>query len=130
MKPSLAKLKTAIQQSQKNSKLFEDCLFLMLFTDLKLQIFFMYSLLCFTVGEAKYATVRSENRTLYEDNNFHSENEDVVETFPNTSEQIQGFSQPAFSLLEPVLKASPMSSAVIGLTKVSCFICFLKFFPL
>ncbi|XP_023617733.1 ankyrin repeat domain-containing protein 26 isoform X1 [Myotis lucifugus] len=86
MKPSLAKLKTAIQQSQKNI-------------------------------EAKYAIVRSENRTLYEDNNFHSENEDVVETFPNTSEQIQGFSQPAFSSLEPVLKASPMSSAVIGLTK-------------
>ncbi|EPQ14133.1 Ankyrin repeat domain-containing protein 26 [Myotis brandtii] len=86
MKPSLAKLKTAIQQSQKNI-------------------------------EAKYAIVRSENRTLYEDNNFHSENEDVVETFPNTSEQIQGFSQPAFSSLEPVLKGSPMSTAVIGLTK-------------
>ncbi|KAK1338693.1 hypothetical protein QTO34_019350 [Cnephaeus nilssonii] len=86
MKPSLAKLKTAIQQSQKNI-------------------------------EAKYATVRSENRTSYEDNNFHSENEDVVETFPNTSEKIQGFSQPAFSSLEPLLKASPMSSAVIGLTK-------------
>ncbi|XP_054572561.1 ankyrin repeat domain-containing protein 26 [Eptesicus fuscus] len=86
MKPSLAKLKTAIQQSQKNI-------------------------------EAKYATVRSENRTSYEDNNFHSENENVVETFPNTSEKIQGFSQPAFSSLEPLLKASPMSSAVIGLTK-------------
>ncbi|XP_045441810.1 ankyrin repeat domain-containing protein 26 isoform X3 [Pipistrellus kuhlii] len=86
MKPSLAKLKTAIQQSQKNI-------------------------------EAKYATVRSENRTSYEDNNFHSENEGVVETFPKTSEKIQGFSQPAFSSLEPLLKAPPMSSAVIGFTK-------------
>lgn len=90
----------------------------------------MYSLLCFTIVEAKYATVRSENRTSYEDNNFHSENEGVVETFPKTSEKIQGFSQPAFSSLEPLLKAPPMSSAVIGFTKVSCFICFLKFFSL
>lgn len=88
----------------------------------------MYSLLCFTVVEAKHAIVRSENRTLYEDNDFHSENEDVVETFPNTSEKVQGFSQPAFSSREPLLKASPLSSAVIGLRKVSCFICFFKVF--
>lgn len=100
----------------------------MLSTDKKLQIFFMYSLFYFTVVEAKYATVRSENRTSYEDNNFHSENEDVVETFPNTSEKIHSFSQPAFSSLEPLLKASPMPSAVIGLPKVSYFICFFKEF--
>nr|KAF6498942.1 hypothetical protein HJG59_000716 [Molossus molossus] len=86
MKPSLAKLMTAIQQSQKNI-------------------------------EAKYAIVRPENRTSYEDNNFHSENEDVVDTLPNTSEKLQGFSQGAFSSLEPLLKASSMSSTVIGLTK-------------
>ncbi|KAM7158327.1 ankyrin repeat domain-containing protein 26 isoform 2-T3 [Molossus nigricans] len=86
MKPSLAKLMTAIQQSQKNI-------------------------------EAKYAIVRPENRTLYEDNNFHSENEDAVETLPNASEKLQGFSQGAFSSLEPLLKASSMSPTVIGLTK-------------
>ncbi|XP_016059424.1 PREDICTED: ankyrin repeat domain-containing protein 26 isoform X2 [Miniopterus natalensis] len=85
MKPSLAKLMTAIQQSQKKI-------------------------------EAKCAIVRPENRTLYEDN-FHSENEDVVEALPNKSEKAQGFSQPTFSTLEPLLKASPMPLAVIGLAK-------------
>lgn len=82
----------------------------------------MCSLLCFTVVEAKCAIVRPENRTLYEDN-FHSENEDVVEALPNKSEKAQGFSQPTFSTLEPLLKASPMPLAVIGLAKVSCFVC-------
>ncbi|XP_054448000.1 ankyrin repeat domain-containing protein 26 isoform X2 [Pteronotus mesoamericanus] len=67
--------------------------------------------------EAKYAIVRPENRTLYKDNNFHSENEDVVETLPNTSEKVQGFSQPAFLSLEPLLKASEMSLEVIGIPK-------------
>ncbi|XP_036906942.1 ankyrin repeat domain-containing protein 26 isoform X2 [Sturnira hondurensis] len=68
-------------------------------------------------AEAKYAIMRSENRALCEDNTFHSENEDVIETFPKTSEKVQGFFQPAFSSLEPLLKASHMSLEVIGLPK-------------
>ncbi|KAM5337489.1 ankyrin repeat domain-containing protein 26 isoform 2-T2 [Glossophaga mutica] len=68
-------------------------------------------------NEAKYGIVRPENRTLCEDSTFHSENEDVIETFPKKSEKVQGFSQPAFSSLEPLLKASHMSLEVIGLPK-------------
>ena len=37
-------------------------------------------LLCFTIAEAKYAIVRPENRTLWEDNTFNSETADVIET--------------------------------------------------
>ncbi|XP_066136347.1 ankyrin repeat domain-containing protein 26 isoform X1 [Saccopteryx bilineata] len=86
MKPSLAKLMTAIRQSQKNI-------------------------------EGKYPFVRPENRTFCEDCTFHSENEDMVETLPNTSENVQGFSQPALASLGPFLKVPPMSSAVIDVTK-------------
>ncbi|XP_045714022.1 ankyrin repeat domain-containing protein 26-like isoform X7 [Phyllostomus hastatus] len=67
--------------------------------------------------EAKYAIVGPENRTLCEDNTFHSENEDVIGTFPKTSEKVQGFSQPTFSSLEPLLKASHMSLERIGFPK-------------
>ncbi|KAM8804070.1 ankyrin repeat domain-containing protein 26 [Rhynchonycteris naso] len=86
MKPSLAKLMTAIRQSQKNI-------------------------------EGKYPFVRPENRVFYEDSTFHSENEDMVEALPNTSENVQGFSQPALSSLGHLLKASFMSSAVVVVTK-------------
>ena len=43
-------------------------------------------LLCFTIAEAKYAIVRPENRTLCEDNTFHSETADVVK---NPSQHIR-----------------------------------------
>lgn len=61
--------------------------------------------------------MRPENRTSYEDNNFHNENEDVVGNVPNTLKKVQGSSLPAFPGLEPLLKASFTSLAVVGLTK-------------
>lgn len=68
--------------------------------------------------EAKQGLVRPENRTSYEDNNFHNENQDVVGNVPNTLKKVQGSSHPPFpSSLEPLLKASFTSSAVVGLTK-------------
>ncbi|XP_053778450.1 ankyrin repeat domain-containing protein 26 isoform X2 [Desmodus rotundus] len=68
-------------------------------------------------SEAKYAIVRPENRALCENDTFHSEIEDVIETLPKTSEKVQDFSQPAFLSVEPLLKASHMSLEVIGLPK-------------
>ena len=90
---------------------------------------FMYSLLYFNVAEAKYAIVRPENRALCENDTFHSENEDVIETLPKTSEKVQDFSRPAFLSVEPLLKASHMSLEVIGLPKVSYFVILTVFFP-
>lgn len=65
----------------------------------------------------KYGIVRPENRTLCEDNNFRNENEDVVGNIPNTLKKVQGSSHPPFPSLEPLLKASFTSSAVVGFTK-------------
>ncbi|XP_011367817.1 ankyrin repeat domain-containing protein 26 isoform X2 [Pteropus vampyrus] len=86
MKPSLAKLMTAVPQSQKNT-------------------------------EAKYATVRPENRTLYEDNKSHSDKEDEVEMLPQPSTTVQDCSHQDFLSPGPLLKPSLMSLAVVGLTK-------------
>uniref|UniRef100_A0A4W2FYD7 Ankyrin repeat domain-containing protein 26-like n=1 Tax=Bos indicus x Bos taurus TaxID=30522 RepID=A0A4W2FYD7_BOBOX len=50
----------------------------------------------FTVVEAKCGIVRPESTTFSEDNNSDSEIEDVVETIPEPSPGVQGFSHPAF----------------------------------
>lgn len=65
--------------------------------------------------------MRPENGTLYEGNNFHNENEDVVGNVPNTLKKVQGSSHPPFPSLEPLLKASFTSSALVGLTKKVTF---------
>ena len=83
--------------------------------------------LVFTVVEAKCGIVRPESTTFSEDNNSDSEIEDVVETIPEPSPGVQGFSHPAFPSPEPL--AQPVKSlAGFGLTKVSCFVCN-SFFP-
>ncbi|XP_019489629.1 PREDICTED: ankyrin repeat domain-containing protein 26 [Hipposideros armiger] len=86
VKPSLAKLMTAVQQSQKNM-------------------------------EAKYAIVRPENKTFCEDNESHSESEDLVETLPKPSNTVQGFSRPDCPPPEPLLKPASRPLAVTGLTQ-------------
>ncbi|KAG8519330.1 Ankyrin repeat domain-containing protein 26, partial [Galemys pyrenaicus] len=52
--------------------------------------------------EAKGGIMRSESRSLFEDNNSDSENEDVVETLPKPSIKVQDFSHPAFPSPEPL----------------------------
>ncbi|KAM5282410.1 ankyrin repeat domain-containing protein 26 isoform 2-T2 [Hipposideros larvatus] len=86
VKPSLAKLMSAVQQSQKNM-------------------------------EAKYAIVRPENKTFCEDNESHSENEDLVETLPKPSNTVQGFSSPDCPPPEPLLKPASRPLAVARLTQ-------------
>uniref|UniRef100_A0A8C6E0L6 Ankyrin repeat domain-containing protein 26 n=1 Tax=Moschus moschiferus TaxID=68415 RepID=A0A8C6E0L6_MOSMO len=66
--------------------------------------------------EAKCSIVRPESTTFSEDNNSDSEIEDVVETIPEPSPGIQGFSHPAFPSPEP-LPQSLKSLASLGLTK-------------
>ena len=76
--------------------------------------------LVFTVAEAKCGIVGPENNTFFEDNNSASENEDVVETFPKPSINVQDFSNSAFPSPESFLK--PFKSLTgLGLTKVSWF---------
>lgn len=53
--------------------------------------------------KAKCGIVRSENRTFFRDNS-ESENENVVETFPKLSINLQEFSHPAFPSRERLLK--------------------------
>ncbi|XP_047610884.1 ankyrin repeat domain-containing protein 26-like isoform X2 [Phacochoerus africanus] len=66
--------------------------------------------------EAKCGIVGPENNTFFEDNNSASENEDVVETFPKPSINVQDFSNSAFPSPEPFLK--PFKSLTgLGLTK-------------
>ena len=71
--------------------------------------------------------MRPESTTFSEDNNSDREIEDVVETIPEPSPGVQGFSHPAFPLPEPL--PQPLKSlAGLGLTKASCFVCN-SFFP-
>ncbi|XP_057354028.1 ankyrin repeat domain-containing protein 26-like isoform X2 [Manis pentadactyla] len=65
--------------------------------------------------EAK-CSVRPHKRTLFEDSNSYSENEEVVETLPKPSVEIQGCSHPSFLFPESVLEP-PKSLLVLGLTK-------------
>uniref|UniRef100_A0A8C3VRQ4 Ankyrin repeat domain-containing protein 26 n=1 Tax=Catagonus wagneri TaxID=51154 RepID=A0A8C3VRQ4_9CETA len=66
--------------------------------------------------EAKCGIMRPESSTFFEDNNSDSENEDVVETFPKPSINVQDFSHSAFPSPEPLLK--PFKSLTgLGLTK-------------
>ncbi|KAM9671714.1 ankyrin repeat domain-containing protein 26 isoform 15-T17 [Trichechus inunguis] len=67
--------------------------------------------------EEKPSIVRPEKRTLFEDSNSDSEDEDVVETLPKPSFTVQGFSHPAFPPSDPPLKPSLNFSAVPGVTK-------------
>ncbi|XP_017912508.1 PREDICTED: ankyrin repeat domain-containing protein 26 isoform X5 [Capra hircus] len=66
--------------------------------------------------EAKCGIVRAESTTLSEDNNSDGEVEDVVETVPEPSPGVRGFSHPAFPSPEPL--PQPLKSlAGLGLTK-------------
>ncbi|XP_040104365.1 ankyrin repeat domain-containing protein 26-like isoform X3 [Oryx dammah] len=66
--------------------------------------------------EAKCGIVRAESTTLSEDNNSDGEIEDVVETVPEPSPGVRGFSHPAFPSAEPL--PQPLKSlAGLGLTK-------------
>ncbi|XP_020920532.1 ankyrin repeat domain-containing protein 26 isoform X4 [Sus scrofa] len=68
------------------------------------------------ITEAKCGIVGPENNTFFEDNNSASENEDVVETFPKPSINVQDFSNSAFPSPESFLK--PFKSLTgLGLTK-------------
>lgn len=54
---------------------------------------------CYSAIQEKHRSkiwhVRPENRTSYEDNNFHNKN-DVVGNVPNTLKKVQGSSHSAF----------------------------------
>ena len=125
----------ASQQSKRNSKLSKTVLVTIIHW---FEIQFNYSLiwnyrcshvlsLVFTVVEAKCGSVRPESATFSEDNNSDREIEDVVETIPEPSPGVQGFSHPAFPSPEPL--PQPLKSlAGLGLTKASCFVC--NSFPL
>ncbi|KAI4537975.1 hypothetical protein MG293_011378 [Ovis ammon polii] len=66
--------------------------------------------------EAKCGIVRAESTTLSEDSNSDGEIEDVVETVPEPSPGVQGFSHPTFPLPEPL--PQPLKSlSGLGLTK-------------
>ena len=71
--------------------------------------------------------MRPESATFSEDNNSDREIEDVVETIPEPSPGVQGFSHPAFPRPDPLPK-SLKTLAGLGLAKVSCFV-FNSFFP-
>ncbi|XP_012588223.1 PREDICTED: ankyrin repeat domain-containing protein 26 isoform X2 [Condylura cristata] len=62
--------------------------------------------------EAKCGTMRPESRSLSEDNNSDSENEDIVETLPKPPIKAQEFSHPVFPSTEPLT-----SLAVLDHTK-------------
>lgn len=111
---------TASQQSKKNSKLFEDCRFLCYLLIQNYRYFHVLFTLFFTIAEAK-CSVRPHKRTLFEDSNSYSENEEVVETLPKPSVEIQGCSHPSFLFPESVLEP-PKSLLVLGLTKVRPFV--------
>ena len=121
---------SASQQSKRNSKLSKTVLLVTIIHWFEIQ--FNYSLiwnyrcshvlsLVFTVVEAKCGIVRAESTTLSEDNNSDGEVEDVVETVPEPSPGVRGFSHPAFPSPEPL--PQPLKSlAGLGLTKASCFV--------
>ena len=121
----------ASQQSKRNSKLSKTVLLVTIIHWFEIQ--FNYSLiwnyrcshvlsLVFTVVEAKCGIVRPESTTFSEDNNSDREIEDVLETIPEPSPGVQGFSHPAFPSPEPL--PQPLKSlAGLGLTKASCFVC-------
>ena len=95
------------------------------FTDLKLQLFSHTLYFVFTVVEEKYGTlgiVKKGNEADRE--NEVRENKVMVETLPKPSAAIQKWSRPDFPSTGPLLKPSVVSLAVIGLTKVSCFVLF------
>ncbi|KAI4584673.1 hypothetical protein MJG53_006207 [Ovis ammon polii x Ovis aries] len=66
--------------------------------------------------EAKCSIMRPESTTFSEDNNSDGEIEDVVETIPEPSPGVQGFSHASFPSPEPL--PQPLKSlAGLGLTK-------------
>ena len=101
----------------------------MSFTDLKLQLFSHTLYFVFTVIEGKcgtLSTVKEGNEADRE--NKVNENKVMVETLPKPSAAIQNGSRPDFPSTEPLHKPSVASVAVVGFTKVSCFVLF-KIFP-
>ncbi|ELK03279.1 Ankyrin repeat domain-containing protein 26, partial [Pteropus alecto] len=68
-------------------------------------------------NKKKYAIVRPETGTFYEDNKAHNVNEPIVETLPKPSTAVQGWSHPDLPTPEPLLKPSLVSSAIVSITK-------------
>ena len=101
----------------------------MSFTDLKLQLFSHTLYFVFIVIERicdSVSRVKKCNEAHHE--NKVNENKVMVETLPKPSAAIQNSSHPDFPSTGPLLKPSVASVAVIGLTKVSCFVLYI-FFP-
>nr|XP_054516849.1 ankyrin repeat domain-containing protein 26 isoform X18 [Pan troglodytes] len=67
--------------------------------------------------EATYGTVRTGNRTLFEDRDSDSQDEVVVESLPTTSIKVQGFSNPTYQSPDLLPKPSHKSLANPGLMK-------------
>ncbi|XP_008973133.3 ankyrin repeat domain-containing protein 26 isoform X16 [Pan paniscus] len=67
--------------------------------------------------EATYGTVRTGNRTLFEDRDSDSQDEVVVESLPTTSIKVQGFSHPTYQSPDLLPKPSHKSLANPGLMK-------------
>ncbi|XP_039707025.1 ankyrin repeat domain-containing protein 26-like, partial [Pteropus medius] len=68
-------------------------------------------------NKKKYAIVRPETGTFYEDNKADNVNEAIVETLPKPSTAVQGWSHPDLSTPEPLLKPSLVSLAIVSITK-------------
>nr|XP_030871330.2 ankyrin repeat domain-containing protein 26 isoform X14 [Gorilla gorilla gorilla] len=67
--------------------------------------------------EATYGTVRTGNRTLFEDRDSDSQDEVVVESLPTTSIKVQGFSHPTYQSPDLLPKPSHKLLANPGLMK-------------
>ncbi|XP_047280783.1 ankyrin repeat domain-containing protein 26 isoform X8 [Homo sapiens] len=67
--------------------------------------------------EATYGTVRTGNRTLFEDRDSDSQDEVVVESLPTTSIKVQCFSHPTYQSPDLLPKPSHKSLANPGLMK-------------
>ncbi|XP_073935579.1 ankyrin repeat domain-containing protein 30A isoform X2 [Castor canadensis] len=57
-------------------------------------------------NQARYDFGKVENRTLFDNSNSDSQNEDVVEILPKTSIKVQSFSLPSFSSPKPMKGAT------------------------
>ena len=126
----------ASQQSKRNSKLSKTVLLVTIIHWFEIQ--FNYSLiwnyrcshvlsLVFTVVEGKCGIVRPESTTFSEDNNSDREIEDVLETIPEPSPGVQGFSHPAFPSPEPL--PQPLKS-LTGFVLQRQVVLFVTLFPL